>query len=30
MAAVRGGNLRYAPHLYDTEDEVDQILAALP
>jgi selenocysteine lyase/cysteine desulfurase len=30
MVAVRGGNLRFAPHLYNTGDEVDQILAALP
>jgi selenocysteine lyase/cysteine desulfurase len=30
MTAVRGGNLRFAPHLYNTDAEVEQVLAALP
>jgi cysteine desulfurase / selenocysteine lyase len=30
QCAVRGGNIRFAPHLYNTEEEVEQILAALP
>jgi len=29
MSAVRGGNLRFAPHLYNTEAEVDQLISAL-
>jgi len=30
MCAVRGGNLRFAPHLYNTLEEVEQVLQALP
>ena len=30
MTAVRGGHLRFAPHLYNTETEVDHTLATLP
>jgi selenocysteine lyase/cysteine desulfurase len=30
MAAVRGGNLRFAPHLYNTLEEVERLLRALP
>jgi cysteine desulfurase/selenocysteine lyase len=30
MTAVRGGNLRFAPHLYNTQEEVEQILSTLP
>ena len=30
VSAVRGGNLRFAPHLFNTADEVDEVLALLP
>lgn len=30
MCAVRHGYLRFAPHIYNTPSEVDQILRALP
>jgi cysteine desulfurase/selenocysteine lyase len=30
MCAVRHGHLRFAPHVYNTPDEVEQILHALP
>ena len=30
MCAVRGGNLRFAPHLYNTRDELERLLEALP
>lgn len=30
QCAVRGGHLRFAPHLYNTSDEVDHIVQALP
>ncbi|HEY1292105.1 MAG TPA: aminotransferase class V-fold PLP-dependent enzyme [Chloroflexota bacterium] len=30
LCAVRHGHLRFAPHVYNTPDEVDQILQALP
>jgi selenocysteine lyase/cysteine desulfurase len=30
ICAVRGGNLRFAPHLYNTLDEVERLLEALP
>jgi selenocysteine lyase/cysteine desulfurase len=29
QCAIRGGNIRFAPHLYNTEEEVQRILAAL-
>jgi selenocysteine lyase/cysteine desulfurase len=29
MTAVRGGNVRFAPHLYNTEDEVERLLSTL-
>ena len=29
-AAVRGGKLRFSPHFYNTEEEIDQAVAALP
>jgi selenocysteine lyase/cysteine desulfurase len=29
-AAVRGGRVRFAPHFYNTEDEIDRAVAALP
>jgi selenocysteine lyase/cysteine desulfurase len=29
MTAVRGGNVRFAPHVYNTEDEVEQVLSTL-
>ena len=30
LAAVRGGNVRFAPHAYNTEEDVDRAVAALP
>ena len=30
LTAVRGGNLRFAPHLYNTLEEVERLLQALP
>jgi selenocysteine lyase/cysteine desulfurase len=30
LGAVRHGNLRFAPHAYNTESEIDQLLRALP
>jgi selenocysteine lyase/cysteine desulfurase len=30
ICAVRGGRIRFAPHLFNTVDEVDQVIAALP
>ena len=30
QCAVRGGNLRFAPHLYNTLDEVDRLVELLP
>jgi selenocysteine lyase/cysteine desulfurase len=30
VAAVRGGNLRFSPHFYNTMDEIDQAVDALP
>ncbi|HEY2592990.1 MAG TPA: aminotransferase class V-fold PLP-dependent enzyme [Chloroflexota bacterium] len=30
MTAVRGGNVRFAPHLYNTLDEVERLLSTLP
>ncbi len=30
VAAVRGGSVRFAPHFYNTEDEIDRAVAALP
>lgn len=30
VCAVRGGKLRFAPHLFNTHDEVEQVIAALP
>ncbi len=30
MTAVRGGNVRFAPHLYNTLEEVERLLQALP
>jgi cysteine desulfurase/selenocysteine lyase len=30
VAAVRGGKLRFAPHFYNTEDEIDRAIAVLP
>lgn len=30
VCAVRGGRLRFAPHLFNTRDEVEQVIAALP
>ena len=29
-AAVRGGRLRFSPHFYNTEDDIDRAVAALP
>jgi selenocysteine lyase/cysteine desulfurase len=29
-AAVRGGSLRFSPHFYNTEDEIDRAVATLP
>ncbi|MBV9849425.1 MAG: aminotransferase class V-fold PLP-dependent enzyme [Armatimonadetes bacterium] len=29
-AAVRGGKLRFSPHFYNTEEEIDRAVAALP
>ena len=29
-AAARGGKLRFSPHFYNTEEEIDQAVAALP
>lgn len=29
-AAVRGGKVRFAPHFYNTDEEIDQAIAALP
>ncbi len=30
VAAVRGGNLRFSPHFYNTIEEIDQAIDALP
>jgi len=30
ITAPRGGNLRIAPHFYNTSEEIDQLLTALP
>jgi selenocysteine lyase/cysteine desulfurase len=30
QCGVRGGHLRFAPHVYNTADEVDQVVGALP
>ncbi len=30
VAAVRGGNLRFSPHFYNTAEEIDRAVAALP
>jgi cysteine desulfurase/selenocysteine lyase len=30
VCAVRGGKIRFAPHLFNTLDEVEQVIAALP
>lgn len=30
VAAVRGGNLRFSPHFYNTSDEIDRAVEALP
>jgi len=30
VAAVRGGNLRFSPHFYNTPDEIDRAADALP
>jgi len=30
ICAVRGGQLRFAPHLFNTLDEVEQVIASLP
>lgn len=30
VAAVRGGNLRFSPHFYNTTDEIDRAVDALP
>ena len=30
IAAVRGGNLRFSPHFYNTPEEIDQAVEALP
>jgi cysteine desulfurase/selenocysteine lyase len=30
VCAVRGGRLRFAPHLFNTLDDVEQLIAALP
>ncbi len=30
IAAVRGGNLRFSPHFYNTREEIDRAVAALP
>ena len=30
VAAVRGGNLRFSPHFYNTPEEIDQAVEALP
>ena len=29
-AAVRGGKVRFSPHFYNTEEEIDQAVAVLP
>ncbi len=29
-AAVRGGKLRFSPHFYNTREEMDRAVAALP
>ena len=29
-AAVRGGKLRFSPHFYNTEEEIDRAVAVLP
>jgi cysteine desulfurase/selenocysteine lyase len=30
VCAVRGGRIRFAPHLFNTLDEVEQVIATLP
>lgn len=30
LAAVRGGNVRFAPHAYNTEEDVDRAVSAIP
>jgi selenocysteine lyase/cysteine desulfurase len=30
VCAVRGGRIRFAPHLFNTRDEVEQLIASLP
>jgi cysteine desulfurase/selenocysteine lyase len=30
LAAVRGGNVRFAPHAYNNEEDVDRAMAAIP
>ena len=29
-AAARGGNLRFSPHFYNTREEIDRAVDALP
>jgi hypothetical protein len=30
VCTVRGGRIRFAPHLFNTVDEVEQVIASLP